>query len=357
MNKKKDIKQIFEEEANKVVSKIPKEDLVTTLEELLENQKVLDSLEKAQEELYNSNNQITGENWDYFQRALKEAGKSPKFKEEALAINCKLYCVKQFTKFDFIIPKDIEGILKFEVKKYFARLLTDDVKEFTKELFDLPFEFLSLVIEYTSTTLIPELAKEIAPSQEVADKYFERITTTRDDLIKCINQISTGEQDVLNMANVSLLLQVKAFVKYNSINCGTLEYLVRLFNNKKAQDTLYKQFGQERIEFMREQALAHPSYVMYLKKIRKQEEEPFFTTDGLQNEEREKTFSQFVDEMFAPQDVIPKTPEAQTPEAPEVEPEPLTPTGPEAEKLTPSAGPEIPTTPETKPGEEEIPVT
>ena len=308
---KKDVNQIILEEVDLFAEGLNPKQLVNALMYLQEDMKLLDLINKSQGDAYDTNDQITRENWAFFSTALEQAVESDKFQEGALLVNCKLYCVKKFTQLEFHLPENIEDILKIEIKKYFNQLFETSVEEFIEALFKLPFEFLSLVIRYVSREYDDQ--EDNTPSVETAEEFYKYVVDLKEKFIKNVDAVSKGETNILNISDAHLLLDTKAFYVYSALNVGVLEYLLRLFNNKEAASALYDQFGKDSVVCMKEQALFHPSYIVYLKKIKKQEVAPFFTSDGLQNEERDKTFGQYVKELFEPQDVIPKAPKQEEP--------------------------------------------
>lgn len=302
----KQVTDILQEELSKYIPNSNKTELMETFQFLVENQKLIDSLEKTQDQLFDSNNQITPENWAFFASTIKKLAPSSEFSRWTKEINKKLYAVKYFTDLHLELPETIEDILKFELKKYFAMLLTEDPKLFMETLFNLPFEFTSLVVRYMTNILCPEYKNSLSPTIEEAEEFLGDVKNVRDRFIETINKISLGESNILPIEEAELLLDTKVFFQYNAVNVGVLEYLMRLFNSKFAKQDLYDQFGEGKILTLREQALHHPCYIQYLKKIKKGETVPFFTAEGLQNEDRDKTFDVFVNALFNPEDVLPE---------------------------------------------------
>lgn len=306
---KKNLVDLINEEVEMFIGGLDKKELINVIPLLQEDIKLLNALAKVEKDYYDLDNQVTIENWKYFQESLKQVSKLDSFMEKALLTNCKLYAVKKFTQLEFRLPENIEDILKFEIKKYFNKLVTTDGEEFITELFNLPFEFISLVIRYVSKVLDPTIIKQITPSEELAEQFYNHILQIQKKFIKSINQVSLGESNDFNIIDARLLLDVKAFFKYNALNVGCLEYIVRLTNDSAAQEKLYAQYSKDTIDYMKEQAIFHPSYIQYLKKIKAEQIVPFFDSDGTQNLERDKTFDQIVKDIFEPQNVLPKVTE------------------------------------------------
>lgn len=300
---KKNINEVMLQEIEMFTNGLNKEELIGILQE---SNTLINTLVKLDKENYDVNNQTTLENWKYFLGSLQQVTKSDAFIEKALVINAKLYVVKKFTQLEFQLPEDIENVLKFELKKYFHLLVTNDPEEFITELFNLPFEFVSMVIRYASKIFDPKLLDKITPSEELAIEFYEYCLSVKEKFIKNTNDVSLGITNNFNLNDARLLLDTKAFYSYNALNVGCLEYLIRLANDQNAKENLYDHFGQDTIDYMKEQAIQHPSYIQYLKKIKSEDLLPFFKNDGTQNEDREKTFDDFVKQIFEPQNVIPK---------------------------------------------------
>lgn len=348
---KLNINEIILQEIEFFTNGLNKEELIGVLHE---STTLVNSLIKLDKENYDINNQTTTENWQYFLSSLRQVINTDPFIDKALVVNAKLYVVKKFTQLEFQLPQDIENVLKFELKKYFHLLVTTDPDEFITELFNLPFEFVSLVIRYVSKVVDPKVAEKIIPSEELAIEFYKYCLTVKEKYIKNTNDVSLGVTNNFNLNDARLLLDTKAFYSYNALNVGALEYLIRLTNDSNAQENLYGHFGQDTIDYMREQAIQHPSYIQYLKKIKAEELLPFFKSDGTQNEERDKTFDDFVKQIFEPQDVIPKV----EPQDQQVTAEPtdlnITPPADDAAGTTPPApdANAAPATPEATPPEE-----
>lgn len=300
---KLNINEIILQEIELFTNGLNKEELINILQE---SSSLMSSLEKLDKENYDLNNQTSRENWGYFLSSLKQVVKIEEFTDNALVVNAKLFAVKKFTQLEFQLPQDIENVLKFELKKYFHLLVTDDPQEFIKELFQLPFEFVSLVIRYVTKIFDPKVLEEITPSEAIALDFYEYCIKTKEKFIKNTNDVSLGITNNFSLNDARLLLDVKAFYSYNALSVGTLEYLIRLTSDQNAQENLYGHFGKDTIDYMREQAIQHPSYIQYLKKIKSEEILPFFKSDGTQNEDRDKTFDDFVKQVFDPQNVVPK---------------------------------------------------
>jgi hypothetical protein len=302
----KEVKKLIEEEVNKIVQDIPKEQLVEYLNTLLENKKIINSLETSYKEFYNIDNQITPENWKYFTKSLGVLVGDEEFQRRCKEINCKLYAVKFFTKLRFQISESTEETIKFELKKYFAKLITEDPREFMDAFFSLPFEFTGLVVRYLANIAYKERKQSLTPKLATAQAYFHDLEKRKNRFILEINRISKGKSNVLSIAELQELLDVKAFYEYNAVNCGVLEFIVRTLTSPKSKKKLEEEFGKGRVERMRQQALVHPSYIQYLQEIREESSQPFFNKDGMQNKNRDITFDDFVTQYFFPSQVIPK---------------------------------------------------
>ena len=120
----KEAKKIINEQIDNFVDKLLAKEAREVLIELLkENNPILDSLTKS-DSLYNLENQITVENWDWFKQVLQKATQHQRFQYKAQEINAKLYCVKYFSKIKFIIGDTVEDEIKIDLKRYFTNFLT-----------------------------------------------------------------------------------------------------------------------------------------------------------------------------------------------------------------------------------------
>jgi hypothetical protein len=303
---------------------------------LEEGLSIVKNLEKSYEKYYDLDNAITPENWQFFLDALGKCIESSEFQEKCKEVNCKLYCVKYYTKLKFAIASSAENTLKFELKKYFPQLVTNDGKVFMDTFFALPFEFVSLVVRYLANVIYKEKKNNLTPQLETAQKYFNEMEKRKNAFVTDINKISQGQADVFSIAEAQELLDVKAFYEYNPLNVGTLEYIVRLFTNTDSKKTLEDTFGKFRVELMQDQALMHPSYIKYLQDIKDGTEQTYFTAEGLQNEDRDTTFDEYTMQHFFPDQYIPQAKEekpAPAPAAPVAPQAPLTAEQPTAEEL------------------------
>jgi hypothetical protein len=308
------VKKIISEEVDKIVNKIPAGELVNVLKE---NIKIIDSLEKTFNSSFNKENQITPENWQYFIDSLTTLAADPEFQKRSKEVNCKLYAVKHYTQVKLSIAENAEDTLKFELKKYFQQLLTNNTEEFKKTFFSLPFEFVSLVVRYMSNVLLKDQKKSLTPKLETATMYLRSLDALRNEFISDINNISQGKSNVVSIINMQTLLDVKTFYEYNAINVGILEYIMRMLINPKSKQKLEDEFGKNKVELLRQQTLLHPSYVQFLQEIKDGITQTFFLKSGLQNPDRDGTFDDFVMEYLHPDQVIPQV---ETPEEENIEP-------------------------------------
>ena len=254
---------------------------------------------------YNTSNQIVEENWVWFKGTLKVlALNNVRFQFKCKEINSKLYVVKYFSKIKFAIAENSEEELKFELKNYFKEISYDNVDDFINAFFNLPFEFVSLVVRYVTNVLVPEVKPKLTTNYNDANSYLKGILKKKNDFIVNINKVSLGQSTNFSVSEAGLLLNLKVFYDYNALNNGALEYIMKTFSSN-AQQKLIDQFGGK-IQYMKEQILAHPSYLQFLKEIKENKEEPFFTKDGFQNSDRKITFDDYVKKYFSPEEFIPK---------------------------------------------------
>lgn len=298
-------KQIFEEELNKFADSL---DANQAKKVLMEDNTILNSLLKAEESVYDHNNQITESNWEWFKDTLIKCSDSSIFQYNCKSINLKLYAVKYFTNVNFMIAESVEDEVKVELKKYFGSINTDNAEDFIKSFFELPFEFTSLVVRYLANILLPEKKNLLTPTVQEADSSLKGILSKKNSFIENINDVSMGRSSTLSIVDASLLLDVKAFYNNNALNVGALEFLVRLFRGAKSK--LGDIFSKEKIKFMLVQILSLPSYQTHIRKIQQQEEQPFFTKDGSQNLNRDVTYDDYVTQYFNPEEYVPKPTEA-----------------------------------------------
>ncbi len=298
--------KIISEEVDKFVDKLPADKLISTLKSFKEDRKILSSLQGYVND-YDQNNQIVEENWNWFKETLKQlATNSPRFQFKCKEVNNKLYAVKYFTKLKFTISETVEEELKFQLKNYFKHLTYENPDEFIDAFFKLPFEFIGLVVRYIANVLAPKVKNQLTTNKKEADIFLKNLLKKKNDFIININKISLGQSDNISISEAKLLLDVKVFYDYNALNNGTLEYLLKLFNSN-AKQKLIDEFGSEKIDFVKDQILAHPSYLQFLKEVKTGQEQPFFTKDGFQNSEREITFDDYVKKYFTPEEFVPKS--------------------------------------------------
>lgn len=309
---KKSIKKVIDETVNEVADKLSLQEAIIILKE---DNKILDSLKKSYDSYYNVNNEITPENWRYFIDTLGIVMKSEEFRKNCKDINCKLYCVKFFTNLKFAIAENAESTLKFELKKYFPQLVSENAEQFIETFFSLPFEFVSLVVRYLANVAYKDKKNDLTPQLKEAQDYFDNMQKRKNTFVTEVNKISLGQSNVFSIYEAQTLLDVKAFYEYNPINIGTLEFLMRLLTNKKSKQALEDEFGRFKVEHMKDQVLNHASYIKYLQDIKEDKDIPFFTTEGTQNKERDTTFDEYIMQYFFPEQYIP-TPKEEPVEEP-----------------------------------------
>jgi hypothetical protein len=328
---------MFNKKINKLLSefinKQSQEELITFL---TENQKIISSLNNDFL-FFNSNEQLPDELWNTLKENFKKIVKHPDFQKKSKKVNCKLYALKFFSKITLGVNEDIEEILKFETKKYYSQLATEDSEEFINNFFNLPFEYVSLVIIYLSNFLCKEDKNNLAPKLETAQKYFNELKKQKNKLLITLNNISLGKEVNLPFGEIKELIEVRAFFDYNPLNVGALEYIVRLLNNETSRNKLIELYGVKTIDTLKQEALLTPCYIKHLEEIRDGLTTPYFTSSGMQNTNRDMTFDDYINKYFFPDQYIPKETEIKTDEQPE-ESEPeleITAEQPSPEELNP----------------------
>jgi hypothetical protein len=128
----KSLKIILEEEVEKTVDSIPKNQLVPILKTLLtEKDDIIIRSLRGYVDDFNSNNQIPAENWNWLRDTLKVlANSNQRFQFKCKEVNNKLYCVKHYTNLPFEISEAVEDELKYELKKYFKEIVYEEVDQF-----------------------------------------------------------------------------------------------------------------------------------------------------------------------------------------------------------------------------------
>lgn len=332
MSKKK-FDDILNDAVNSFVNETPTADLVKFLSE---NNAITNSLARAYDLDYNHDNEIPEELWNFFIDSLGKVLETEEFQVKSKEVNCKLYAVKQFTKVQLAIAESVEQTLRFELKKYFAQLSTEDGQEFIQIFFSLPFEFVGLVIRYLANVKYKDKKASLTPLLKTAESYFTELLKTKNRFIIDINNISQGNGDVISIKDMQDLLDSKAFYEYNPLNVGALEFIVRTLVSPKAKKKLESEFGKDKVEYMRQQALVHPSYIKFLEEVRDNITKPYFTTTGTQNKDRDNTYDELVMQYYFPEEYIPEEEEkpaeaaaeapGTVPPAPEAAPAPAAPT-------------------------------
>lgn len=306
-------KKLIEEEINNFVNEIPTNKLGETLMKLTESLKVIDLLNQASESFYDKDNQITPENWEYFKNSLIALTDSEDFQKQCKIVNCKLYCVKYFAKINLSTVDFAEDTIKFELKKYFKQLVTNDADKFIEAFFSLPFEFVSLVVRWLANVACKEKKNLLTPKLATAQAFYTQTEELKNKFTKNINDLSLGTNNNFSLEDLALLLDSKAFFEYSPLNVGTIEFIIRLFDKRK--QALEDELGSAKYNLLRTQALLLPSYVKFLNEIDMETELPYFNSSGLQSQEREKTFADFVTEVFTPQEYIPEPAKTPAPQA------------------------------------------
>lgn len=297
-----DIKEILENEIDTYVREIPAEELKKTVVFLQEAANI--DIILHNKSLLSSVNEITPENWAFIEKTLLSLVDDEEFQKQCKLVNCKLYCVKYFSKIKLSTVEFSEDILKQEVKKYFKQLAVENKDTFIENLFSLPFEFVSLLIRWFVNTKAKEHKNKLTPQLKTAEAYYELAQEVKTNFIKNINELSLGKGNVFSLEDLKLLLDVKAFFEFNLLNVGTVEFVMRMFlsERKKIEDKI----GKREYELLKTQALHLPSYIQFLNNIESGKESPFFTTKGLQIPDREVTFDSLTTQIFNPEEYIPE---------------------------------------------------
>jgi len=272
---------------------------------LTENQTVIRSLEHAYHFDYNEENMIPIEHWNFFINALSKLIQVEEFQSSCKEVNCKLYALKQFSKVKLSIASSAEETLKFELKKYFPLLYTENGEEFSNTFFSLPFEFTALVVRYLANVKFPKEKKNLTPLLKTAEAYFHELIKVKNRFLLNINDVSQGRGETINIVELQALLDTRAFYEYNPLNVAALEFIMRILVNKGSKQKLEDEFGKPKVELLRQQVLSQPSYIQYLGEIRDNQTQTYFTKQGLQNKNRDNTFNELCMQYFFPEKYIP----------------------------------------------------
>lgn len=313
----KTLKTILNEEVDNIVDNLPKKQLVPILKTLLtEKDDIIIRSLRGYVDDFNSENQIPVENWNWFKDTLKVLAKeNPRFQFKCKEVNCKLYAVKYHTKIPFSISESTESELKVELKKYFKDIVYEEVDKFIEAFFSLPFEFVSLAVRYVTNVLAKENKDQLTTSLEEANVFLKAILKKKNNFIINVNKVSLGQSDNIAIGDLSLLLDTKAFYDYNALNNAVLEFALKMLNSN-AREKLRDMYGSFKIDYVKAQILAHPSYLKFLKNIKDSVEEPYFDKQGFQSQ-RSPSFDDLVKKYFTPGEFIPgeKKPEIVKPDA------------------------------------------
>ena len=292
------------------VDSLKKEELIPLVTKLLkesDSQKTLlsnlvDSFIKV-----NNDDQIIEENWDWFVETLNQVEKEKEFIQFCRKINIKLYVLRHFTKIKFGDAKFIENELKFKLKTYFNLLKTNTKSKFIQNLYDLPFEFSSLLVRYYTNILIEEDEKRDAfkASKKIADTCLKDVLEKKNDFLKQINDISLGLYTNISYGVIKELLDMRVFFNYNALNAGALEFIVRFINSKEKE--LEEKYGKNSSELTKELIFSYPCYIFHIKRIKEGKDAPFFLENGTQNEKKEFTYDDYVKKILEPKNYSPTT--------------------------------------------------
>lgn len=291
---------------------------------LTENQTVIRSLEHAYHFDYNEENMIPIEHWNFFINALSKLIHVEDFQSQCKEVNCKLYALKQFSKVKLSIASSAEETLKFELKKYFPSLYTENGQEFSDAFFSLPFEFVALVVRYLANIKFPKEKKSLTPLLKTAEAYFHELVKMKNRFLLNINDISQGKGETINIVELQTLLDTRAFYEYNPLNVAALEFIMRILVNKVSKQKLEDEFGKVKVDLLRQQVLSQPSYIQFLNEIRDNQTQSYFTKQGLQNKNRDNTYDELCMQYFFPEKYIPdNSNENEQTQGKEVEPKPV----------------------------------
>lgn len=346
--------RLINEEIDRLVNNIPSSELFSAIKNLNESYNVIQSLDKSSD-AFDQDSAIITENWNFFEQVLQQLVKYEPYQEKSKEAYKKLYAIKFFTKGNFVSQEAIEDNLKHSLKEHFSKILTNDPAEFTDTLFKLPFDFVGLVVRYVVNELAPDKKEKLVPKRSEAEAYLEELLQKKKDFIETVRKIAYEQNNVLSISDARLLVDTRSFIEELDVNNGILEYLLRLLNNKSANERLTELFGSETIKELKENILAHPNYKKYLNQIKHSEVQPFFNLQGLPNEQRVPSFEDVVEEYLHPElAAINKAQETETNEeegpvninSAEIPAEPVVTAAPAAEPVaTTPATTAVPTTP------------
>ena len=289
------------------VDSLNKEELPSLLSKLLKendsSKKILDNLISSFVKV-NSDDQIIEENWDWFVETLNQVKDTKEFKQFCRKINIRLYVLSHFTKIKFKENKYIEDELKFQLKKYFNSVRADTKSKFVENLYDLPFEFSSLLVRFFVNTLETDDEKKTYKGiKSIADTYLKELLSLKNDFVKQINDISLGLYSNVSYEKIKELLELRAFYNYNALNAGALEFIVRFINSRESE--LKEKYGQGAPNYLKGMVFSFPCYVFHIKRVKEGKDLLFFLDNGTQNEKKKVTFDNYVKQVLEPKNYIP----------------------------------------------------
>lgn len=270
---------------------------------------LIDALNSINDVLYDENNSLSQENWEFIKDTLNKLSEQEDFTNFSKEILCKLYCLKIFTKISLGFSESLEDDLRYQTKEYISKLRVSSGEEFLKVLKSLPFEYTSQLIRWNANFLNKKKKEKLSPKLDTANKYLEFLYEKKNQLFVRINKISRGEEFVIPISDIQSLLDVRAFMDDNEINQGTLEFILRTLTTTKSKQKLIDLFGEDFVERLRQQVLLTPCYIKFVNDVFQEKTVPFFTEIGLQNTTRPKSYNQYVTELLMPELYIPETPQ------------------------------------------------
>ncbi len=288
MNKK--ISKIFEEAFEEFIEeKVQDKNIDQTL---IKEIKIFDSLKKEKDFFYesfeslktNDYNDLPEEMWLSFSKSLQKCCTNDFFIKESKKAKAKVLVKNYFNSFkEKEENKNIENILKVEMKKYYRKFNSEDVFDISYTIFHQPFSFQILIIEYCEN-LNNAYKESIKVSENEFNDFLKKVKKEKAKLILNINDVSLGKTDILSLTILKSLFDVDAFSGKSNLDLAVLEYINRLLYNEDSCYRIKEQYGFEITDYLKEKVSKYPNYLSYLKDLKKGLKKPFFYSDGTQKD-------------------------------------------------------------------------
>lgn len=263
--------------------------------EILKQGKIFEELKKENDKLTesyftqplqaNTHNELPKEMWNSLLKNLQAACVNPYFVSESKKVKAKLLAKQILNKSqpENHTLESIKEILQVESKKYYKYFTSDDPFDFSHTLFQLPFDFQSLVVQYCEL-LNSSFKDNISITKEELEAYIKQVKKQKAKVILNINDVSLGKTQILSLSPVKALLDVDAFTKSIDTDLAVLEYLSRLIYHDDANYRMKEQYGPDLVDYIKSKISHYPNYIQFLRDIKNGKKKAFFNSDGTQKE-------------------------------------------------------------------------